>query len=345
MLIALYAPSNVEEPTSANQRVISENLFEKVNFGQANPLHEREKTFYTHLPMNSQKLCIKATDKEEAYTLAKTLQEFLDPPPDALSVFEIPTGGWTIEAYFQEHPDEKNVRKILEDLSGLRVAEMQTIEVPSLNWVALSQSSLPPVYAGCFIVYGSHDSQRIPHGPRSILIEAGEAFGTAHHATTYSCLLAIDRLTRRHTYKNILDLGCGSGILALAASRRQPHAKIIATDIDANSLKVAKENIRRNACVGRIETICARGVQHSRIQQQIPFDLICANLLAEPLIKLAPEIRKIQRSGGILLLSGILIPQSDPVKAAYMSFGYKLLDHVRYAGWSTLIFQCRESHS
>lgn len=291
--------------------------------------------------MISQKICITTTNKDEAYILGKTLQEFLDPPPDALSVFEVPMEGWSIEAYFQDHPDETTLRETLETFTGLTVADIKYVEVPSLNWVALSQSSLPPVYAGCFVVHGSHDSDRIPHGPRSILIDAGEAFGTAHHATTYSCLLAIDRLTRRHTFKNILDLGCGSGILALAASRRQPNAKIIATDIDPNSLKVAKENIKRNTFARRVETVCARGIQHSRLRQKKAYDLICANLLAEPLIELASDIRHKQRGGGILLLSGILIPQSDPVKAAYISLGYKLIDHFRCAGWSTLILEAR----
>ncbi|MFM7083718.1 MAG: 50S ribosomal protein L11 methyltransferase [Hyphomicrobium sp.] len=293
--------------------------------------------------MTNKKICITTADKEEAYNLAKTLQELLDPPPDALSVFEVPTGGWTIEAYFQEPPQEHDLRKTLETLTGLTVPQIQLVEVPALNWVALSQASLPPVYAGSFVVYGSHDSARIPRGPRSLLIEAGEAFGTAHHATTYSCLLAIDRLTRRQSFQTILDLGCGSGILAIAASRRLPQAQIIASDIDPTTIKVARENIKRNTFARRIETVVAQGVQHARIRQVKPFDLICANLLAEPLIKLARDLRNIQRSGGMLVLSGILIPQSDSVRAAYVSVGYKLIKHMRYTGWSTLLFECRTS--
>ena len=134
--------------------------------------------------------------------------------------------------------------------------------MPQENWVRISQEALPPVAAGRFTIHGSHDRHRVPQGPNSILIDAGEAFGTAHHATTQGCLAAIDRAMRIRNYDRILDLGCGSGVLAIAAARLSPWATILASDLDRQSVVVAKENMRAHGVGSRITTVVAGGLNH-----------------------------------------------------------------------------------
>jgi len=296
--------------------------------------HERD--------MITRKLTVFVSDTTSAATLAGALEDLIEPPPDALSRFEVPDrGGWCIEAYFTEPPDPVELRASLADITGLDVPVFVSDEVPQLNWVAISQAALPPVHAGRFVVHGSHDRARIPRGPNAILIDAGEAFGTAHHATTFGCLAAIDRLARRRPFRRVLDLGCGSGVLAIAAARALPRAKLMATDLDPVSIDVAQSNIVANTAPKRIETLVATGLSHPRLRRTKPFDLVIANILADPLLRLARDIRGIIRPGGSLVLSGILIPQAPAVVAAYVAQGFALQRHDRVTGWSTLILMRR----
>jgi len=286
--------------------------------------------------MTSRKLTILSVDREAARSIAGALQDLIDPPPDALTLFEAPGEGWRIEAYFADEPDAAALRAMLADMTGLDVPEIESADVPPLNWVAISQAALPPVHAGRFTVHGTHDRGRVARGPDAILIDAGEAFGTAHHATTYGCLTAIDRLTRRWQPARVLDLGCGSGVLAIAAARVLPKARIVATDMDATSVEVARENIAANVAPGRIATHVAAGLAHPRLRRREPFDLVVANILADPLMRLAREIRRIVRPRAKVVLSGILIPQAPAVIAAFTGQGFALERHDRVAGWSTL---------
>ncbi len=173
------------------------------------------------------------------------------------------------------------------------IPAFESADVPDLNWVAISQAALPPVRAQRFTVHGSHDSSRIPQGPNAILIEAGEAFGTAHHATTYGCLLAIERLVGRRAFRSILDLGCGSGILAIAAARAWPRGRHRRhrhrRPIDRRRPRRTR---KRTASRSRIEFVCGDGVDDPAIRRRAPFDLIIANILAKPLITLSPDIRR-----------------------------------------------------
>lgn len=292
--------------------------------------------------MISRKLSLFTIDKDVAATIAGALQDLIDPPPDALSRFEDhERGGWRIDAYFIDPPEPAVLHALLEDMTGLDVPIIEAEPVPPLNWVAISQAALPPVHAGRFVVHGTHDRARIARGPHAILIDAGEAFGTAHHATTSSCLTAIDRLTRRGPLRRVLDLGCGSGVLAIAAARALPHARIVATDMDPISIEVARENIAANTAPNRISALVATGLDHPRLRNIPPFDFVIANILADPLIRLARDIRRIIRPGGALVLSGILIPQAPAVIAAYVAQGFALQRHDRLTGWSTLVLRRR----
>jgi ribosomal protein L11 methyltransferase len=287
------------------------------------------------------KLWCEIADRDAARSLAGALQELVSPTPHALTLFEQPDAdgaapSWRIEAYYDEAPDPTALAADLAQVVHVAIPPLTAGPVEEENWVAMSQSALPPVAAGRFTVHGSHDADRIARGPNAILIDAGEAFGTAHHATTFGCLSAIDRLMRRRRFRNVLDLGCGSGVLAIAVARALPDARIHATDLDAQSIVVAKENMRRNGVAQRITALVADGLDASPLRRAAPFDLLIANILAGPLIALAQEIRRAVQPGGVLVLSGLLVPQAKEVLAAYGAADFILLEHQRVIGWSTL---------
>jgi len=298
---------------------------------------------------------IKVADRDTAHALAGALQNLIEPAPDALSLFEIrdpgsssPSGplggfpsGWQIDAYFDAPPSADTLSVDLASIVGCAPPHIDVAQVPDENWVAISQDALPPVRAGGFTIHGSHDRHRVGLSPHAIEIDAGEAFGTAHHATTYGCLEAIGELTRKFRFYNVLDLGCGSGVLAIAVRRRQPGARILATDIDAHSCHVARANLRINRLTRRIAIATATGLAHPEILQRAPFDLIIANILAAPLIELAPDIARYMRSGGTLVLSGLLVTQSRQIIATYRAAGFQVVSHRRIAEWSTLTLNRR----
>lgn len=291
--------------------------------------------------MALEKVTADFTDRSLAMHAAATLQDFLEPAPDALTVFENGPASWRLEAYFNEGLDGRDLAAELGAFIKDQLPTFTADAVPDLNWVAMSQEALPPVQAGRFVVHGSHDTHRVPRSPNAILIDAGEAFGTAHHQTTLGCLLAIDRLTRVEHFQNILDLGTGSGVLAIALARVLPNAEIIATDLDKQSVVVARENMRINGVANRIAVTQADGVRHTWLRQSKPFDLVIANILAGPLITLAPQLARTVRSAGTLVLSGLLIHQAPEVIAAYRTSGFHLISHDRISGWSTLVLRRR----
>lgn len=276
-------------------------------------------------------------DKDTAHSIAGALQDLTDTPPDALTLFE-QGSDWRIDAYYPEPQEGSALSRHIESLmaNGVAIPDFTVAPVPDINWVAVSQAALPPVAAGRFIVHGSHDTDKVPQGPNAILIDAGEAFGTAHHQTTAGCLMAIDRLTRNHAYRNVLDLGCGSGVLAIAVARSLPRASILASDLDEPSVQVARENTRLNGVAARIRCVAAAGLAHPELREAAPFDLLIANILAKPLIALAPDLAAAVAPGGTLLLSGLLTPQAAQIIAVYRAHGFRLDRHDRISGWSTL---------
>lgn len=288
-------------------------------------------------------LTIKDLDRNAAYATADALTELIEPAADAVSIFE-DGAQFRIDAYYDDAATATMVLGVLCDQFSATAAKAVLAPVMQENWVALSQAALPPVRAGRFTICGSHDLDRVPVGPNTIVVEAGEAFGTAHHATTYGCLLALDRLARRAQFTNVLDLGTGSGILALALTRALPRASIIATDIDSRSIEVARENAQRNG-LGRLSGgphfLEANGLSDSRIQRRGRFDLIVGNILAGPLVAMAADISGQMNDRASLVLSGILVPQAREVCARYTSLALELQHHERHDGWSTLVFQKR----
>jgi ribosomal protein L11 methyltransferase len=290
--------------------------------------------------MQTTKLSVRTHELDLARSIVGLLEETLDPPPDAVTLFEDGPSAWRIEAYGAHLPDAAALAVSLEAAIGRPVPALVAEAVPDLNWVAVSQAALPPVVAGRFIVHGSHDRGRIPRGPGAILIDAGEAFGTAHHATTLGCLLAIDGLARRRRFRRVLDLGGGSGVLAIGVARAMRDAQVLASDSDPNAIEVASANAEANGA-RQIAFACAFGLAHPWLRHAGPFDLIIANILAGPLRALATAIGKSLRRGGYVVLSGILDPEAPTVVASYVAQGFALQEHRRIAGWSTLTFRKR----
>lgn len=280
-------------------------------------------------------------DRDTAERAAAGLNDLIDPAPEALTLFEQPTASgilWQINAYFPAAPDGAALARNLADLIERpgALAPFIVAAVPDINWVAVSQAALPPVAAGRFVVHGSHDAVKVPQGPNAILIDAGEAFGTAHHQTTAGCLMAIDRLSRARRHRTVLDLGCGSGVLAIAVARVLPHATILASDMDEPSVAVARENMRRNGVLSRVRCLVASGLAHPAVRAAAPYDLVIANILAKPLIALAADLSAGVAQAGTLVLSGLLTPQAPQIIAVYRAHGFRLERHDRISGWSTL---------
>jgi ribosomal protein L11 methyltransferase len=294
--------------------------------------------------MTTTKVVFDEPDRQIAHAIASALENLFDPGPSALTLFECdaPNGSprpWRIEAYFDTPQDTEQLTSVVRSAVGQDISAGQSDAVPDLNWVALSQAALPPVLAGRFTIHGSHDTNRVAMGPNSILIDAGEAFGTAHHATTYGCLLALDQQLRVRPARRVLDLGCGSGVLAIAVTRLCPKARVLASDLDQQSVAVAKANMAANRAARRIQALCSDGFNHPRLRAERQFDLIIANILAGPLLSLAGAMGRALQCGGVAVLSGLLINQAPSVIAAYRAHGFRLVSHRRIAGWSTLTLQ------
>jgi ribosomal protein L11 methyltransferase len=256
----------------------------------------------------------------------------------ATAAFEEPAlNAWYVDAYYDAPPSLITILSRIGEL--IDPTHPPTIEdVPDENWVAVSQAALPPVVAGRFLVHGGHDRDLIGRRLVAIEIDADEAFGTAHHATTQGCLAAIDRLARRQRFKRILDLGCGSGLLAIASARLWPTTSIVASDVDPIAVDVAQSNAALNGAGSRIRFVAAAGLDHPHLRDLQPYDLVIANILAGPLIHLAPQLARGIRHGGIAVLSGILGEQVREVVAVYAMAGFRLLQKDVNHNWATLLF-------
>lgn len=210
--------------------------------------------------------------------------------------------------------------------------------IPDIDWIAKSLEGLTPVRAGRFLVHGSHDRDKVRTNDLGIEIEAGQAFGTGHHGTTAGCLEMIERVVRARTVRNALDLGTGSGVLAIAVAKMR-RIPVLATDIDPVAIKVAKENVRGNGIVSGMTLETAPGFHSDSFRRHGPFDLIIANILARPLIKMAPQLVAHLEPGGAVILSGILASQRWKVLAAYNGAHLRHIQTIWRNGWVTIHLQ------
>jgi ribosomal protein L11 methyltransferase len=204
------------------------------------------------------------------------------------------------------------------------------------DWLAMALSGLPPVRAGRFFVYGLHDRGKVPPNTVNLRIEAGAAFGTGHHGTTVGCLLAYDRLLKRRRFDKVLDVGAGTGVLAIAAARTGSRPAV-GTDIDAVSVRISRENAAVNAARARF--VHASGLGHRLVAEHAPYDLVFANILAWPLVQLAQPIKQALKPGGYAILSGLLRHQERYVRAAYLARGFRLESRIHRDAWSALVLR------
>jgi ribosomal protein L11 methyltransferase len=230
-------------------------------------------------------------------------------------------------------PVEARVRDILAGLGLPKPVEREVL--PDVDWVSRSLEGLKPVRAGRFLVHGSHDRAKRHSGDLAIEIEAGLAFGTGHHGTTAGCLEMLEQVVLRERPRNALDLGTGSAVLAIALAKLA-HIPVLATDIDPVAVRVAAANARLNHVKALVETVTAPGFHNPIFARRAPFDLIVANILARPLMRLAPQMAKHIRLGGSLVLSGILDRQRDAVISAYVGQSFRHVRTLHREGWVTI---------
>jgi ribosomal protein L11 methyltransferase len=243
---------------------------------------------------------------------------------------------WEASVYMMRADEDEVLSRFAQTIGeGYPGLEITREVLPDIDWIAKSLEGLKPVRAGRFLVHGSHDRDKARPGDLAIEIDAGQAFGTGHHGTTAGCLETIARVMRAHPPRNALDLGTGSGVLAIGV-RKLANIPVLATDIDPVAVRVAAENVRLNGIVQGITLETAPGFHSSAFRRHGPFDLIIANILARPLIKMAPQLATHLSPGGDVILSGILASQRWKVIAAYNGAG---LAHVRTIwrnGWVTI---------
>lgn len=239
---------------------------------------------------------------------------------------------WETVAYFATDADAEEAQRLLQVPSGL------VSGLPDRDWVRHSLEGLAPVVAGRFFLHGSHDRERRRHGGVPFEIDAGTAFGTGHHGTTAGCLLALDAVLKRRRPQRILDLGCGTGVLAIAAALAAKR-KTLATDIDPEAVRVTGLNARLNAVAPLLNCVAAPGLKHTRIARGAPYDLIFANILARPLISLSHGLKALLAPGGTLILSGLTRDQIRWVSAAYRNRGLVSSQTLLVGNWATLVFK------
>ena len=301
------------------------------------------------LPPNNAAYVMRLSCAEDtARRVADMIVETFDPAETAAAAFEDEAanprpdwrpGQWTVEAYFGQAPDEARIRDLVASVAGQAVAaELRFARIEARDWVAASLEGLRCVRAGRFLLHGGHDRAARRPNDIAIEIEAALAFGTGHHGSTRGCLLALDRLAKRKRPMALLDVGTGSGVLAIAAAKvfRRP---VQAGDIDPVAVAAARANARLNGVASLVRPVVARGLRHPALQSAAPYDLVFANILARPLRKLAPAIGDLLAADGEIILSGLLGCDVAGVVSAYRDQGLALVWRLDIDGWATLMMR------
>ena len=293
-------------------------------------------------PNNAAHMMRLVTDERRARSVADLIVESFEPAEAASTAFEtddlLPGGGraWLVEAYFGWEPDEEAIRALIAVASDEATARSATFGLTEKrDWVANSLAGLKPVRAGRFLVHGAHDRSRVRANDVAIEIEAGLAFGTGHHGTTRGCLLHFDRLLKRRRPKRVLDVGCGAGVLAIAAAKVL-RRKVWLGDIDPIAVEVANANARLNGVGALCRAIVSRGVENARLREAAPYDLVFANILAKPLRLLAPSLAAVISADGEAIVSGLLLADVPGVLASWRAQGFHLAERIELEGWASL---------
>lgn len=281
------------------------------------------------------------TTKKIAEAAAGLLEIEFDAEGIPVAAFEVDETGalWSLSVYApNEHlaSIEARMTAILASQGESTAPEREVLE--DADWVSRTLADLAPVRAGQFVVHGSHDRGCARAGETAIEIDAGQAFGTGHHGTTAGCLAMIDRHLRAKPVRRVLDIGTGSGVLAIALARRT-RRQVLASDIDPIAVEVARTNTRLNRMHNLVECITATGLQNRTIAASAPYDLVVANILARPLQKLARDVSRILDSRATVILSGLLPHQKGRIVATYRIAGLRLEHAHLRDGWLTLVLR------
>lgn len=257
---------------------------------------------------------------------------------DAVDEAEEP-GSWRLDLYFREPAARARIRDLLAEAGMEPPKDGVTLEeVPPEDWVKAASAQRGPVAVGRFFVHAAADRDRVPADAVAIELEAGLAFGSGEHESTRGCLLALDWLARRRRPETVLDLGTGSGILAIAAARLWP-CRVVAVDNDPIAVRVARENARKNGVGRRISVHVAEGYRSLFVRRRAPYDLILANILADPLVAMARDLRDHLAPGGLAVLSGLLDVQAERVERAHTLLGLRPLRRIPLGRWTTLLLR------
>jgi len=286
--------------------------------------------------------CVRA----EAEALKEDISAFamMDAPP-VLMTSEAQGDAWRLDAYFEAEPGSADIALLRALVPSAKRREPDVERIGDEDWVTLSQAGLEPIRAGRFFVHTPAHRDEVPPDAIAFEIDAGRAFGTGQHETTAGCLEALDRLKRAGVrVASFADIGTGTGLLAFAAMRLWPTAHAIASDVDPVAIEVAADNAAVNAVPigrarGRLELAVAAGMAHRRLAMRAPYDLIVANILAGPLIGLAPDLAGALAPGGRLILAGLLEGQAGSVAAAYRRRGMRMEQSVGRGEWPTLVMR------
>jgi ribosomal protein L11 methyltransferase len=272
--------------------------------------------------------------------VAEAFAAAVEPFAEAVSAFEIAPGkSWRIEAYTAAEPDRAGLAVALAVAAAATGGAEPTAEVtalPQIDWLAENRESFRSIRVGRYFIYPSHFAGPMPPGPIGLRVDAATAFGTGEHASTQGCLLALDRLARRRRPRRGLDMGCGTGILAIAAAKTW-RVPVTAADVDPQAVRLARRNARRNGVGALVTVLRSDGYGAVAIARRGPYDLITANILARPLAAMAPRLAAHLAPGGVALLSGLLSDQERLVVSAHRAHGLRLRDRVRRDDWTTLL--------
>jgi ribosomal protein L11 methyltransferase len=275
-------------------------------------------------------------DAKPAEDARLALENALEPFGEAISSFETDNGkGWLIEVFGETKPAANNVAAALKPLGRHRA---EIVRVPDKDWLAESRKGLPEFKAGPFFFYGSHFKGDVPKNMIGLEIDAGMAFGTGRHETTRGCLLAVARLAKTRKIRKPLDVGTGTGILAFGIARLC-NVNVLAGDNDADAVRVARENAKVNKLGRQVRILRSDGYRAKAIRDNAPYDLVTANILANPLIELAPDLARVLAKDGRAVLSGLLREQEKDVLAAHEAAGLALDFRIRLGDWSVLVLR------
>ncbi|HET6466835.1 MAG TPA: 50S ribosomal protein L11 methyltransferase [Geminicoccaceae bacterium] len=274
------------------------------------------------------------------------LLEPLDDLALSVSLFEESGDGgfvaetWRVELLLDSRPELRALRRQLQRICaavGTELGPLTVEPLPEEDWLAAARRETPPIAAGPFVVHGSHARDQVPAGRIGVQIDAGLAFGSGEHGSTRGCLEALAAVPRRP--RRVLDMGTGSGVLAIAAAKRWPTARVLAVDNDPIAVRIALENARLNGVAMRVRTLASEGYDDLRIRRAAPFELILANILADALIQMAGDLARHLAPGGRAVLSGLLDRQAEAVLAAHASRRLRPVGRIDHGPWATLTLE------